>query len=431
MTLGGQGLRDAAGRRPYRRSSSGNSATERRPAFAQEVEPRGGGGSCSESASGSGSASGSDSHQDEIIHFAWQQGMVLNSRYHLVKLLGDGTFGRVVLAQDRGSHGQQVAIKIIRDNKRYMENAKIEADILKDIRQADPHGTSGCALMYETFMHEQRFYCLVFEPLGASLYDFLKGNSFRGFWMQDVQSFAQQSMQALMFLHGHLRMTHTDLKPENILLQSMEPPSKAHFPREAEWLRRNGYSSSSKGQAVGDYLRPASSRIKLIDFGNATYEDEHHSAIINTRQYRGPEVLLSLGWDERSDLWSIGCILMELYAGEQLFATHEELEHLALMARVIGPLPTEMLDRASQSVRETYLAQDSRTGHWRLPWPERASSASSERRVYSQRPLPEQVPPEHAVFAEFCGELLALESRRRPAAVEALRHKFFSAHFRD
>eukprot|EP00415_Alexandrium_ostenfeldii_P001519 UN1519 len=249
--------------------------------------------------------------------------------------------------------------------------------------------------------------------------------------MQDIQNFAKQSMQALMFLHGHLHLTHTDLKPENILLQAMEPPRVAHFPREAEWLRRNGHSSSSKGQALGEYLRPANARIKLIDFGNATYEDEHHSSVINTRQYRGPEVLLALGWDERSDLWSIGCILMELYAGEQLFATHEELEHLALMARMIGPLPSQLLDKASQSVRETYLVQDSRTGHWRLPWPEKASSPSSERHVYSQRPLPEQTLPEHADFAEFCGELLALEPGRRPSAVEALKHRFFSQSFRD
>jgi len=354
----------------------------------------------------------------------------MNSRYHLVKLLGDGTFGRVVLAHDQGSN-RQVAIKIIRDVKRYMDNAKIEADILKDIRQADPHGNSGCAIMYETFTHDQRFYCLVFEPLGASLYDFLKGNAFRGFWMQDIQSFAQQSMQALMFLHTNLRMTHTDLKPENILLQTMEPPYKCHFPREAEWLRRNGSSSSSKGQATGEYLRPASSRIKLIDFGNATYEDEHHSSIINTRQYRGPEVLLALGWDERSDLWSIGCILMELYAGEQLFATHEELEHLALMARVIGAIPLGMLGEASPAVRERYLTQDSRTGHWRLPWPERASSPSSERHVLSQRPLPEQVLPQHSQFAEFCSALLTLEPRRRPSAVDAMQHSFFATRFRD
>merc|ERR1719433_1473044 len=354
--------------------------------------------------------------------------MVMNNRYRLLKLLGDGTFGRVVLAEDQIS-ARQVAIKIIRDVKRYMENAKIEADILNDLRKADQNGKSGCALMYETFTHEQVYYCLVFEPLGQSLYDFLNANGFRGFWMQDIQSFAKQSMEALNFLHGHLHMTHTDLKPENILLQSTERSITSPFPRECDWLRRNG-SSSSKTQSLGDYQRPANNRIKLIDFGNATYADEHHSSIINTRQYRGPEVLLSLGWDERSDLWSIGCILMELYSGKQLFATHEELEHLAMMSRVIGPIPTWMLEKASPAVQERYFVRDSRGG-WRLPWPERASSASSERHVREQRPLQEQVPLQHASLADFCGALLMLEPQRRPSAAEALRHPFFTVRFED
>merc|ERR1719221_871448 len=100
----------------------------------------------------------------------------------------------------------------------------------------------------------------------------------------------------------------------------------------------------SEDCSAGQYLRPANSRIKLIDFGNATHDYEHHSSIINTRQYRGPEVLLGIGWNEVSDQWSIGCILMELYTGQQLFETHE-MEHMALMERVIGPFPQGMLGR--------------------------------------------------------------------------------------
>merc|ERR1719377_339455 len=100
------------------------------------------------------------------------------------------------------------------------------------------------------------------------------------------------------------------------------------------------------------YMRPVTSAIKIIDFGNATYEEEQHTSTINTRQYRGPEVLLSCGWNELSDQWSIGCILMELYSGNQLFETHEDLEHLALMERVLGVLPAAMLESASKSAKQ-------------------------------------------------------------------------------
>ena len=99
-------------------------------------------------------------------------------------------------------------------------------------------------------------------------------------------------------------------------------------------------------QRGGGYSIPESTRIKVIDFGGATYDNEKKSSIVNTRQYRAPEVILGVGWSMPSDLWSIGCILAELYQGELLFATHDNIEHLALIEQVIGPFPRKMLKRA-------------------------------------------------------------------------------------
>ena len=62
--------------------------------------------------------------------------------------------------------------------------------------------------------------------------------------------------------------------------------------------------------------------IKVIDFGSATFDWEHHSTIVSTRQYRAPEVLLELGWSQPCDIWSIGCILFELYLGFTLFQVY-------------------------------------------------------------------------------------------------------------
>jgi serine/threonine protein kinase len=69
---------------------------------------------------------------------------------------------------------------------------------------------------------------------------------------------------------------------------------------------------------------PRDTSIKIIDFGSSIFAHEHHSQIIQTRQYRAPEVILSLGWDHKADLWSVGCILMELYTGELFFPTHDD-----------------------------------------------------------------------------------------------------------
>eukprot|EP00927_Polykrikos_kofoidii_P022707 TRINITY_DN21121_c0_g1_i2.p1 TRINITY_DN21121_c0_g1~~TRINITY_DN21121_c0_g1_i2.p1 ORF type:complete len:550 (+),score=79.17 TRINITY_DN21121_c0_g1_i2:114-1652(+) len=415
-------------RRDRRRGQGGDRRQADTSEYSTSEEVEDSRSSCDNGESSKKKAKKSGDDKGEIVHFEWQKGEVLSQRYEIVKLLGDGTFGRVVLAMDRHETGRQVAIKVIRDVKRYIENGKIEADILKDIRREDPSGErSRSAIMSDTFSHERHF-CMVFQALGSSLYDFLKANEFRGFWMQDIQSFAKQSLEALAFLHGQLKMTHTDLKPENILLESADRPRPGEFPRESSWL---GNTRSSKKQCTSPYLRPASNRIKLIDFGNATYEDEHHSSIINTRQYRGPEVVLSLGWNELSDIWSLGCIFMELYTGELLFGTHENAEHLALMERSLEPLPPKMLADAPKSVRAKYLTFLHYANEWRLNWPALSSGPSSERHVRSQRKLSELTTKEHIMFAEFTGYLLTVDPSRRPSAAEAVRHPFFQQEYND
>ena len=46
-----------------------------------------------------------------------------------------------------------------------------------------------------------------------------------------------------------------------------------------------------------------------------------------------------LGWTQPCDVWSVGCILFELYLGVTLFQTHDNREHLAMMERILGPIP--------------------------------------------------------------------------------------------
>jgi serine/threonine protein kinase len=70
---------------------------------------------------------------------------------------------------------------------------------------------------------------------------------------------------------------------------------------------------------------PKSDKVRIIDFGGATKFNEFHSAIICTRQYRPPEVIMKCGqWNELADVWSIGCIVSELFTGELLFQAHND-----------------------------------------------------------------------------------------------------------
>lgn len=55
-----------------------------------------------------------------------------------------------------------------------------------------------------------------------------------------------------------------------------------------------------------DVRRVKCTDVRLIDFGSATFDHEHHSTIVSTRHYRAPEVILELGWSQPCDVWSIG-----------------------------------------------------------------------------------------------------------------------------
>lgn len=319
--------------------------------------------------------SGRDGDDDEITyddtigHFQGQEGTVISNRYRIERQVGMGTFGRVVECLDlhhhrpggdRNSNNKKVAIKIVRNVKRYYESALIEADIVEDVNRRGGRGRTHCAVMFDGFSFSGH-YCMVFEKLGPSLYDFQKRQNYRPFPLMCVRDFAKQLLETLEFLHG-FGLIHTDLKPENILLMN---------DREVPY----------KGRSI-----PESTRIKVIDFGAATYDNEKKSSVVNTRQYRAPEVILGVGWSMPSDLWSlgkfvihhhgvyvrsessngapawliifllkyttplpVGCILVELFQGELLFATHDNIEHLALIEQVVGPFPRRMIKRAKNT----------------------------------------------------------------------------------
>lgn len=87
----------------------------------------------------------------------------------------------------------------------------------------------------------------------------------------------------------------------------------------------------------------------LIDFGSSIFEDDYHQTLVGTRYYRAPEAILGLGWSFPFDIWSIGCVLVELLTGHLLFQTDGDLEHLAMMEKVIGSKIDEHLVQAVKS----------------------------------------------------------------------------------
>lgn len=146
-------------------------------------------------------------------------------------------------------------------------------------------------------------------------------------------------MEALEYLHG-LGIIHCDLKPENILIKS--------------------YSRCE---------------IKIIDLGSSCFQNDKLSLYVQSRSYRAPEVIIGLPYDQRVDLWSLGCILAELSSGDVCSSSKALIFHhilnlfwniyrisyqvlfpndtlvflLAKVIGMIGPIDSDMLMRGQET----------------------------------------------------------------------------------
>ncbi|CAG0904631.1 unnamed protein product [Cyprideis torosa] len=156
--------------------------------------------------------------------------------------------------------------------------------------------------------------------------------------------------------------------------------------------------------------------VRLIDFGSATFDHEHHSTIVSTRHYRAPEVILELGWSQPCDVWSIACIMFELYLGFTLFQTHHNREHLAMMERILGPIPYRMAKRT----KTKYFH------HGKLEWDDRSSGARYVRE--NCKPLRKyQLSDDEDtnLLFDLISQMLVYEPSQRLSLDQALKHPFF------
>lgn len=109
-----------------------------------------------------------------------------------------------------------------------------------------------------------------------------------------------------MYLHflQQLGLIHADLKPENIML--VDPVRQPY-------------------------------RVKVIDFGSASHVSK---AVCNTylqsRYYRAPEIILGLPFGEAIDMWSLGCVVAELFLGWPLYPGSSEYDQIRYISQTQG-----------------------------------------------------------------------------------------------
>ncbi|CAI0415861.1 unnamed protein product [Linum tenue] len=309
---------------------------------------------------------------------------VIGGRYYITEYLGSAAFSKVVQAQDLHT-GVDVCLKIIKNDKDFFDQSLDEIKLLKLVNKNDPNDEKHILRLYDYFYHQEHLF-IVCELLRANLYEFQKFNQESGaepyFTLSRLQMIIRQCLEALEYLH-RLGIIHCDLKPENILIKS--------------------YSRCE---------------IKVIDLGSSCFKTDTLCLYVQSRSYRAPEVMLGHPYNEKIDIWSLGCILAELCSGEVLFPNDSVVMILARMVGVLGPFDIEMLENGQET--DKYFTKEHDLYH------------INEETDQMEYIIPEETTLEHRVgtsdevFLDFLRSLLEINPWRRPTAREALQHPWLS-----
>ncbi|KAL3710628.1 serine/threonine protein kinase, CMGC, dual-specificity [Talaromyces marneffei ATCC 18224] len=299
-------------------------------------------------------------------------------RYEVVDVLGKGSFGQVVRCVDHKT-GQLVAVKIIRNKKRFHQQALVEVNILQKLKEWDPNKKHSVVHFTQSFYFRGHL-CISTELLGMNLYEFIKAHNFKGFSLKLIRQFTKQMLSTLVLLYSK-RVIHCDLKPENILL--------AH---------------------------PMRSEIKTIDFGSSCFDHEKVYTYIQSRFYRSPEVILGMSYGMAIDMWSLGCILAELYTGYPIFPGENEQEQLACIMEIFGPPEKHLIDKSTR--RKLFF--DS------LGKPRLTVSSKGRRRRPSSKDLRQVLKCDDEPFLDFVARCLRWDPARRMNPNDAMNHEYIT-----
>jgi len=309
---------------------------------------------------------------DENYDYILTSGERFNERYIIKERIGKGSFGQVVRAVDTET-SNEVAIKIIKSKKPFLIQAKTEIELLSHLTERDDNDQNNIVRLIEHFMYRNH-QCLVFEMLSLNLYELLKNTQFGGVSLNLIRKFAKQILTALSFLaRPDVDIIHCDLKPENILLR-----------------------------------HPKRSGIKVIDFGSSCKSNKRMYSYIQSRFYRSPEVMLGLPYSVAIDMWSLGCILVEMHTGEPLFSGSDQLDQMQKIVKVLGMLPEEMLQQCGHQHCSQFFERE-RTKQGKEVWVVKQTPTDSS----ASEPRKEPVIPSINPVASLADLITGSESGRK------------------
>ncbi|KAA6369646.1 MAG: putative Dual specificity protein kinase pom1, partial [Streblomastix strix] len=376
---------------------------------------------------------------EENEEFVATPGMLIAQRFRVVEYIGSAAFSQAIECEDIET-GDHVCMKIIKNNKEYFDQSVDEIKLLHYVNVHDPEDRFHLVRMYDYFYYKEHLFIMC-ELLKDNLYEYQKycneNNLPNYFTIPRLQRIAKQVLEALAFLHS-LGLMHCDLKPENILIRS--------FSR---------------------------CEVKVIDFGSSCFVTDPLSFYTQSRSYRAPEVILGVPYGRKIDIWSLGCILVEMLTGRVLFLNESLQTLLGRVTAICGQVPPEMLSRAKFRMRYftprgmlyELLGVDSDSGvssddddeddddedddedgddedEEERERKRQMKKNTHKKKTQNQRPksgepqyhflypktttLQQRMHTDDLLFVDFVTRLLTVDPDRRPTAIEALQHPWFN-----
>ncbi|KAI8064232.1 kinase-like domain-containing protein [Gongronella butleri] len=162
--------------------------------------------------------------------------------------------------------------------------------------------------------------------------------------------------------------------PQNLKDNATKPLSKSQKKRRKKKLKKqrelaqsvNGIKTNRHGliqSSVLDFTDGHNDThafdnivVKIADLGNACWTQDENSHLIQTREYRSPEVIIGGVWAEKTDMWSLACMIFELLTGDFLFDPRasskytKDDDHIAQIMELMGSdVPARLTQKCAYS----------------------------------------------------------------------------------
>ena len=296
-----------------------------------------------------------------------QEEALKEGKFTAISIIGKGTFGIVYRAKKDGSD-EILAIKRVFQDKRYHNR---ELEILKELKHPNTIHLRHFFYTKGEKNEEEIYLNCVTDYLPQTLSRILSIN-YQSRKQLDpfiAKLYAYQMLLSIKYIHS-IGITHRDIKPQNILVDQ-----KLNI-------------------------------IKLCDFGSAKklIKGQKSLAYICSRYYRAPELIFgSTNYDSQIDVWSMGCVIVELVLGRPLFPGSSPSDQLVEIIKILGtPTKEDILNMNPQFQEQKFPAIKP------TPW----------EKVFRNRKIPKH-------FVDLISKLLVFNPNIRLTAEKALEHTYF------